>query len=165
MLQKRQVDELDKEAEAAAKERNAKELYRIARQLSGKNRIKSWPVRDIQGTLLTKESQQLERWKEHFGKVLSRTPPDSFPVIGEARQDLTINCGRILKKEIKRAIKKLKLGSALGKDKILPDVLNADINATSSVLHGLLHDIWVKEEIPIEWKEGLTCPFNRSKKR
>lgn len=149
-----QVDKLAKEAEAAARERNAKELYRITLQLSGKNRIPSRPVSDIQGTLLTKESQQLERWKEHFEKVLNRPPPDSFPVIGEARKDLNINCGRISKEEIKRASKKLKLGRAPGKDNNLPDVLKADINATTDVLHGLLNDIWVKEGYPMSGKKA-----------
>lgn len=148
---KAQVDEMAKEAEAAARKRH---LYRITRQLSGKNRIPSRPVSDIQGTLLTKESQQLERLKEHFEKVLNRPPPDSFPSIGEERKDLNINCGRISKEEIKRASKKLKLGRVPGKDNILPNVLKADINATTDVLHGLLNDIWVKEGYPMSGKKA-----------
>ena len=45
------------EAEAAAMVKNAKELYRITRHL--KKQTTCWPIRDHQGNLLTKESQQL----------------------------------------------------------------------------------------------------------
>ena len=152
---KAQMEELANQAETAARERNVKELYRITRQLSGKKQTTSRPIRDKQGNLLIKEFQQLERWKEHFEEVLNRFPPDTPPVIEEAGEDLNINSGRISKEEIRRAIKKLKLGRAPGKDNIPPDVLKADTNATTDILYGLLNDIWEKEEIPTDWKEGL----------
>ena len=38
-------------------------------------------------------------------------------------------------------------------DNIPPDVLKADI--TIEILHGLLNDIWDKEEIPNDWKDGF----------
>ena len=130
-------------------------MYKITRQLAGKNKSFSRPIRDKQENLLTKDSQQLERWKEHFEEVLNRPPPDTPPDIEEAIRDLNINCERISKEEIKRAIKKLKLGRAPGKDNIPPDALKADISATADILHGLLNEIWVKEEVPNDWKQGL----------
>ena len=54
---------------------------------------------------------------------MNRPPPDSIPDIEETNEDLNINCGRISKEEIKRAIKKLKLGKAPGIDNIPYDVL------------------------------------------
>ena len=65
-------------------------------------------------------------------RFLIGPPPDTPPVIEEATQDLNINCGRITKEEIRRASKKLKMGKAPGKDNIPPDVLKADINATTA---------------------------------
>ena len=86
---------------------------------------------------------------------MNRRPPDSIPDIEEATEDLNINCGRISKEEIKRAIKKLKLGKAPGIDNIPSDVLKADIGATTNVLYSMLNEIWDKEEIPTEWKTGM----------
>ena len=83
---------------------------------------------DKQRNLLTKESLQLQRWKEYFQDILNRPPPDSIPDIEETDEDLNINCGRISKEEIKRAIKKLKLGKTPGIDNIPSDVLKASYN-------------------------------------
>ena len=114
-------------------------MYKITRQLAGKNKSTCRPVRDKQGILLTKESLQLQRWKEHFQEILNRPPPDSIPDIEETTEDLNINCGRISKEEIKRAIKKLKLDKTPGIDSIPSDDLKADIDATTEVLYSLLN--------------------------
>ena len=96
------VEKLANEAEIAARQNNSTELYKITRQLAGKNKSTSRLIRD----------KQLQRWKEYFQDILNRPPPDSIPDIEETNEDLNINCGRISKEEIKRAIKKLKLGKA-----------------------------------------------------
>ena len=57
--------------------------------------------------------------------------------------------------EIKRAIKKLKLGKVPVIDNIPSHVLKADISATTKVLYSLLNEIWDKVEIPTEWKTGM----------
>ena len=135
------VEKLANEAEIAARQNNSRELYTISRQLAGKNKSTSRPIRDKQGNLLTKESLQLQRWKEYFQDILNRPPPDSIPDIEETNEDLNINCGRISKEEIKRAIKKLKLGKAPGIDNIPSDVLKADVGATIDVLYSVLNEI------------------------
>ena len=90
------VEKLANEAEIAARQNNSRELYKITRQLTGKNKSTSRPVRDKQGNLLTKEYLQLQRWKEYFQDILNRPPPDSIPDIEETNENLNINCGRIL---------------------------------------------------------------------
>ena len=82
---------------------------------------------------------------------MNRPPPDSIPEIEETNEDLNINCGRISKEEINRAIK----GKAPGIDNIPSDVVKADIGATTDVLYSVLNEIWDKEEIPTEWKTGM----------
>ena len=136
-----------------------KELYKITRQLAGTNRSTNRPVKNKQGNLLTKESQiRCSVGEEHFQELLNRPPPpppDVPPDISESTEDLQVNCGRIFKEEIKRAIKKLKLGKAPGFDNIPPDILKSDVSATTELLCGLLNKIWDTEEIPTEWKTGL----------
>ena len=148
-------EKLANEAEIAARQYNSRELYKITRQLAGKNKSTSRPVRDKQGNLLTKESLQLQRWKEYFQEIVNRPPPDSIPDIEEATEDLNISCGRISKEEIKRALNKLNLCSAPGINNIPSDVLKADISAATDVLYNLLNEVWDKEEIPTEWKTGV----------
>lgn len=67
---KAQAEELASEAEAAVRQNNTKELYRITWKLADKNKNKSfsWPIRDKKGNLFTIESQQLERWKNTLRK-------------------------------------------------------------------------------------------------
>ena len=155
------VEKLANEAEIAARQNNSRELYKITRQLAGKNKSTSRPIRDKQGNLLTKESLQLQRWKEYFQDILNRPPPYSIPDIEETNEDLNINCGMICKEEIKRAIKKLKIGKALGIDNIPSHVLKADIGATADVLYSVLNEIWDKEEIPTEWKTGMLVTISK----
>ena len=92
---------------------------------------------------------------------MNRPPPDSIADIEETTEDLNINCGRISKEEIKRAIKKLKLGKAPGIDNIPSDVLKADIGATTDVLYSVLNEIWDKEEISTEWKTGMLVTISK----
>ena len=149
------IDELASEAEVAAKQHNPKELYKITKQLAGTNRSTNRPVKNKQGNLPTKESQQMERWRAHFQELLNRPPPDVPPDVLEPTEDLQVNCGRIPKEETKRAIKKLRLGKAPGFDNIPPDILKTDVSATTELLYGLINKIWDPEEIPLEWKTGL----------
>ena len=121
------VVNLANEAEITARQNNSRELYKITRQLAGKNKSTSHPIRDKQGNLLTKESLQLQCWKEYFQDIWNRPPPDLIPYIEETTEDLNINCGRISKEEIKRAIKKPKFGKAPGIDNIPSYILKADI--------------------------------------
>ena len=142
------VEKQANEAEIVARQNNFRELCKIIRQLAGKNKHTSRPVRD-------KHGKELQRWKNHFQEIVNRPPPDSIPDIEEATEDLNINCGRMSKEEIKRALKKLKLGKAPGINSIPSDVLKADISAATDVLYNLLNEIWDKEEIPTEWKTGM----------
>ena len=79
------IDELASEVEVAAKQHNPKELYKITRLLAGRNRSTNRPVKNKQGNLLTRESQQRERWREHFQELLNRPPPDVPPDVSESR--------------------------------------------------------------------------------
>ena len=154
-------DELASEAEVAAKQHNPKELYKvqITRQLAGRNRSKNKPVKNKQGHLLTKESQQMEQWREHFQELLKRPPPDVPPDVSKPTEDLQVSFGRVSKEEFKRAIKKLRLGKAPGFHNIPPDILKAYVSATTELLYGLLNKIWDTEEIPLEWKTGLLVSY------
>ena len=76
---------------------------------------------------------QLERWKEHFSRLLTGKPGEHPPDI-EAR--------------------KSKLEKLPDQTTFPPEVSNADPATSARMMQGLLQDIWEKEEIPTEWKTG-----------
>lgn len=74
------------------------------------------PSETNEGNLLTKESQQLERWRVDFEEILNWPPPNLTPDIVEATEDLNTNCSWLSEEAIKQATEKLKLGIAPGND-------------------------------------------------
>ena len=97
-----------------------------------------------------KEDEQMNRWKEHFQKVLNRPIPQTRPDLSEKEEELNINCGRISKSEIKKAVKKLKNGKASGGGNIPPEILKTDLSTTADISYDLLNAIWEREVIPDE---------------
>ena len=56
--------------------------------------------------------------------------------------------------EILLAIKQQKSGKAAGPDNIPPEALKQAEEINTEVLHMLFKDIWEKEDIPNDWREG-----------
>ena len=52
------------------------------------------------------------------------------------------------------AIKLLKNDKAAGPDDIPAEALKADLKTTVEILYSLFENIWEKEEVPTNWKEG-----------
>ena len=71
-----------------------------------------------------------------------------------AKSDLPIACDIPSKEEIHKAIKQLRNGKATGPDNIPAEALKADVETSTEMLYPLFRDIWEKEEVPAEWKEG-----------
>ena len=85
----------------------------------------------LNGGRLTKPEEQLERWKEHFSRLLSGKPVEHSPDI-EADEELQINMGPITAEEIYRAIVKIEEGKAPGPDNISPEALRTDTTNIST---------------------------------
>ena len=75
------VDSLADEAEQAAGRQDFRSLYSITRTLNGKYSHSNVLVRDSEGNIITKESEQTPRWKEHFESILNRPDPEFVPGI------------------------------------------------------------------------------------
>ena len=145
------MDELTEEGKTAAQQNDMKTLYNSTRQLSGTRVNTNKPVRGSNGTFLSKTSDQLDHWKEHFSSLLNGTPVVNPPQIKEG-DDLDINLGPITKAEVVEAIKKIKNGKA--SDNIPPRVMKGDTEITANIMINLMEDAWEKEEVPTKWKTG-----------
>ena len=56
--------------------------------------------------------------------------------------------------EIRKAIKQLRNGKAVGPDNIPAEALKSDLETTVKMLHPLFRKIWEEEVVPGDWKEG-----------
>ena len=148
------MEGLAQEAEKAAASRNMKQLYDTTRKLAGKFKKSERPIRDKNGSVLMGADKQLNRWAEHFEELLNRPAPQNQPDIQPAETDLPIDCNKSTREEIKKAIAHMKNGKVAGPDGIPAEALKADVNTSVEMLYSLFEEIWEKEEIPAEWKEG-----------
>lgn len=143
-------------AEEAARTGNIQELYKITKMMSGKFTNNSSVVKDHHGNILSKDSDIMKRWAEHFRSVLNRGDPCQPPDIdNENVTELDISVEEISLMEIQKAIRKMKDNKAAGVDDIPAELLKADIEATSIVMHNLFQDIWRTTKIPSDWKSGI----------
>ena len=126
------------------------------------------PIRATDGTLLTDTKEQMQRWQEHFSKILNsgvdnqtveNRMADNQIIVKEEGNEEYVKYSRINIKaptviEIKQALKELKRGKAAGVDNILPEVLKVDLDITANMLHPLFEKIWNEGEMPNDWKCG-----------
>ena len=133
-----------------------KGVYNATRKLCNDRPKNITMVKDKEGMLLTKEAEIRKRWRDHFTEVLNRPAPTDGAII---RQDTPINevidTGYITKEEIIRAIGNMKNEKAAGIDSITVEMLKADVDETTNVLHALFQKIWDQEEIPDDWSKSL----------
>ena len=148
------VEGLAEEAERAAASGNMKRLYDTTKNSAGKFKKSDRPIRNKNGTVLTGVYKQLNRWAEHFWELLNRPRPQNQPDIQPAEEDFLINCNKPTREEIKRAIGHIQNGKAAGPDSIPAEALKRDVTTSVEMLYSLFEEIWEKEEIPAEWKEG-----------
>ncbi len=149
------MDGLANEAVEAGNKMEQSTLYRITKEICGKNRAApNIPVKDKQGNMLTSESDQEKRWTEHFGEVLNRPPPQQEPNIPEAEMDININTEPPDIQEIISVIKSLKNWKAPGSDNLNAELFKADNTTTATILQPIFKDMWIDSAIPKVWNKG-----------
>ena len=157
------IDDLARQAETAARQGNLRDLYLLTKKLTGKFQQTDKPVMDKNRNPLTTTNEQLKRWAEHFRELLNRPTPDSPPDIPPSETKLPISCDKPSKMEIKKAIMTLRSGKAAGPDEIPAEAIKADIETAVQMLYSLFSNIWEKEEVPAQWKEGIIIKLPKKK--
>ena len=72
------ANDLADQAQRAADSNNMRETNRLARRISGKRPDADKPVRSADGSLVTTDSEQSERWSTYFEELLNQ-PPVTVP--------------------------------------------------------------------------------------
>ena len=148
------VEEVTNEAETAAAKGDMNTVYKITKQLSGRNNTCNKPVEDKQGKLLTTEREQAARWVQHFEEVHNRPEPNE-PADPDPSDDIDINIRPPLQAEVETAIKAMKSGKAPGIDSLQAELLKADVITASMVFTDLFAKIWNHETISKDWSKCL----------
>lgn len=146
---------IDNLARQAAARGNMKELYNTTKKLAARYQVTDKPIKDKQGKTLTSTEEQLKRWVEHFSELLNTPGPEDPPDIPPAETELSINCAKPSRQEIRKAIQAMKNGKAAGTDSVPAEALKVDIGISTDILYRLFENIWEEEEIQKDWKEGL----------
>jgi hypothetical protein len=95
---------------------------------------------------------------------LNHPVPKTSPDIPPAETELLVNFDKPSKREIRKAIAKLKNSKAAGPDNITAEAMKADTELAVTILtilYNLFSKIWEKEEVPAQWKEGLVIKLLR----
>lgn len=152
------ANNLAQQAEDAARVGDLRSLYETTRKLSGKHAHADRPLKDLQGNLLTNDTQQLKRWHEHFTSLFSlpadATPSESYNPPSRPRIQ-RINSSPPTLSEIEVAIKSMRANKAPGIDQIAAEMLKADSHLSAAALHPIFHKIWIDETFPSDWLQGI----------
>ena len=146
---------LAEKAETASQKQDMRTLYQTAKQLGNTYTNNDVPVKDINGNLITSETEKLKRWEKHFETVLNKEPPKLRATIKPAETDLDISIEPPTINEIKKAIGNLNRGKAPGDDQVTAEMIQVEKELTPKLLHRIFQQIWMKEELPGEWSSGL----------
>jgi len=104
-------------------------------------------VKRKDGSIITTECEQADRWVEHFCEVLNHPQPDESAnppssILPQYRYQTPYRS-----RSKKNAIKATKSGKATAIDFIHAEIWKADLSTTTRVLTDLFEDIWDKETI------------------
>ena len=149
------IEELACKAELAASRGELSTVYKVTKQLCGNFTSHPPPVRAKDGSPLTSEREQTARWVQHFQEVLNQPEPDQ-PASPDPPQDiLDIDVSPPTPSEVRKAIKATKNGRAPGPDSIHAEMLQAELDISTTVLVDLFSYIWDTNTIPCDWTNGL----------
>ena len=124
--------------------------------------------RNEDGSLISNEQEMLDRWVRQFNKLLN-TRKDNECVTFTTTSSNQISKGKTqdtidapTTEEIETALKKLKNNETPGTDSIPAKLLKFGSDRLKQWLkHICIYtSIWISEEIPKEWLQGIVCPLH-----
>ncbi|ONM20364.1 hypothetical protein ZEAMMB73_Zm00001d005126 [Zea mays] len=143
-----------------------KDIYRMAkireRKTRDVNQVKC--IKDEANQLLVKNEEIKNRWKEYFNKLFNGGNESSTIELDEPFDDN--NRGfvrRIQEYEVKEALKRMKVGKAMGPDGIPIDVWRCLGDIAIVWLTKLFNTIFRTNRMPDEWQWSTLVPIFKNK--
>ncbi|KAK3547834.1 hypothetical protein QTP86_031973, partial [Hemibagrus guttatus] len=138
-----------------------KDLYRLARQRDrdGKDVQQVRVIKDRDGRVLTSEESVQMRWKEYFEELMNEENEREKRVEGVNSVEQKVD--KIRKDEVRKALKRMKSGKAVGPDNIPVEVWKCLGEAAVEFLASLFNWVLESEKMPEEWRRNLEKAYDR----
>ncbi|KAK3542667.1 hypothetical protein QTP86_032413 [Hemibagrus guttatus] len=124
-----------------------KDMYRLARQRDrdGKDVQQVRVIKDREGRVLTSEESVQRRWKEYFEELMNEENEREKRVEGVNSVEQKVD--KIRKDEVRKALKRMKSGKAVGLDDIPVEVWKclgeAAVEFLTSLFNRVLETVWL----------------------
>ncbi|KAK3570610.1 hypothetical protein QTP86_023799, partial [Hemibagrus guttatus] len=140
-----------------------KDLYRLARQRDrdGKDVQQVRVIKDRDGRVLTSEESVQRRWKEYFEELMNEENEREKRVEGVSSLEQKVD--KIRKDEVRKALKRMKSGKAVGPDDIPVEVWKCLGEAAVEFLASLFKRVLESERMPEEWRRSVLVPIFKNK--
>ncbi|KAK3565722.1 hypothetical protein QTP86_014199, partial [Hemibagrus guttatus] len=140
-----------------------KDLYRVARQRDrdGKDVQQVRVIKDRDGRVLTSEESVQRRWKEYFEELMNEENEREKRVEGVNSVEQKVD--KIRKDEVRKALKRMKSGKAVGPDDIPVEVWKCLGEAAVEFLTSLFNRVLESERMPEEWRRSVLVPIFKNK--
>ncbi|KAK3569104.1 hypothetical protein QTP86_022133, partial [Hemibagrus guttatus] len=140
-----------------------KDLYRLARQRDrdGKDVQQVRVIKDRDGRVLTSEESVQRRWKEYFEELMNEENEREKKVEGVNSVEQKVD--KIRKDEVRKALKRMKSGKAVGPDDIPVEVWKCLGEAAVEFLASLFNRVLESERMPEEWRRSVLVPIFKNK--
>ncbi|KAK3512195.1 hypothetical protein QTP70_034966, partial [Hemibagrus guttatus] len=140
-----------------------KDVYRLARQRDrdGKDVRQVRVIKDRDGRVLTSEESVQRRWKEYFEGLMNEENEREKRVEGVNSVEQKVD--KIRKDEVRKALKRMKSGKAVGPDDILVKVWKCLGEAAVEFLTSLFNRVLESERMPEEWRRSVLVPIFKNK--
>ncbi|KAK3572951.1 hypothetical protein QTP86_010654 [Hemibagrus guttatus] len=140
-----------------------KDLYRLARQRDrdGKDVQQVRVIKDRDGRVLTSKESVQRRWKEYFEELMNEENEREKRVEGVNSVEQKVD--KIRKDEVRKALKRMKSGKAVGPDDIPVEVWKCLGEAAVEFLASLFNRVLESERMPEEWRRSVLVPIFKNK--
>ena len=136
-------------------------MFKIAKQMKiEKKEVQgSRFIKDVNGIVLTKDSEITHRWRNFFQEITNKENPYK---IGE--EDMIQGpLDDIYEFEIKDIIKGIKNGKAAGPSGLAGELIKASEEIGVNVMTNICRELFNGEIIPDDWKNSFTIPIYKGK--
>ncbi|KAK3568499.1 hypothetical protein QTP86_008605 [Hemibagrus guttatus] len=132
-----------------------KDLYRLARQRDrdGKDVQQVRVIKDRDGRVLTSEEGVQRRWKEYFEELMNEENEREKRVEGVNSVEQKVD--KLRKDEVRKALKRMDSGKAVGPDDIPVEVWKCLGEAEVEFVTSLFNRVLESERMPEEWRRSV----------
>ena len=159
------LDGVMKGLEGDMKRHRHRSFYKKMKRLTDNRIAPMSTILDERGQPLQKSEEKLERWKQHFEKVLNVQNEVEANVLEDLEDHSETDTSQLTSEEVEQAVKKLQNGKAAGEDEIVAEMLKSGGEVMIDWLLEILQEVWRTKQLPSEWKKSILVPVHKKKDR